>query len=145
MAACFFHSCRGKRGVLHRSGRRHGTMLCIKLYLADSFWKRAAGLLFYPNLDQGEGLWLKPCSAVHTMGMSRPIDVVFFSSMGHVLKTVHAMKPNRLAWCFGADSVVELPANFCRRHVHYQAALLRAMRAYDADEPRQKPEGQGEK
>lgn len=119
----------GRRAVHHYFGRRHGSVPPLRLRLAASFWRRAAGLFLLRDMGPHEGLWLRPCSAVHTFGMRRAIDVVFMDRRGRILKTVHALHPNRAAWCEGADSVVELPAFYCRRHGRYDAALRRAMRA----------------
>ncbi len=120
----------GKRFVQHHVGRRHGTAAPLRLRLAPSFWRRAAGLFLFRGMGPHEGLWLRPCRAVHTMGMRGAIDLVFLDRHGVVVKTVHALPPNRLAWCMRAHSVVELPPFYCRRHVHYPAALRRAMRAH---------------
>jgi len=60
--------------------------------------------------------------------MRRTIDAVFLDRQGNVVKTVHGMRPNRVACCWRAHSVVELPAHYCRRHVCYVLALRRALR-----------------
>lgn len=117
----------GKRFVQHHAGRRHGTVVPLRLRTAASFWRRAAGLFLFRRMGLHEGLWLRPCRAVHTVGMGRAIDVVFLDRQGLVVKTVHALPPNRAAGCMRAHSVVELPAFYCRRYVHYPAALRRAM------------------
>ncbi|WP_083851201.1 DUF192 domain-containing protein [Pusillimonas noertemannii] len=118
----------GQRIAYHCVGRRHGTLVPLRLRLAGSFWRRAAGLFLFGRMGLHEGLWLRPCRAVHTVGMGRAIDVVFLDRQGVVMKTVHALPPNRVAWCMRAHSVVELPAFYCSRHAHYPAALRRAMR-----------------
>jgi len=119
----------GKRFTHHYFGRRHGSVPPLKLRHAVSFWRRAGGLFLCRDMGPHEGLWLEPCRAVHTLGMRRAIDIVFMDRRGRILKTVHALRPNRAAWCAGAYSVVELPAFYCRRHGRYDAALRRAMRA----------------
>lgn len=118
----------GKRSAHHHAGRLFGSAPPLRLRLAASFWQRAAGLFLCRDAGPHEGLWLRPCRAVHTLGMGRTIDVLFLDRQGRILKTVHALRPNRAAWCPGAHSVVELPAHYCRRHGHYDAALRRAMR-----------------
>jgi len=88
-------------------------------------------LFLHGRLASHEGLWIKPCSAIHSFGLSYAIDVVFLDAHGWVLKTVHALQPNRVAWCRPAYSVIELSAFYCRRNSYYQAALRRAMRALE--------------
>ncbi len=62
------------------------------------------------NLSQGEGLWIAPCEAIHTIGMRFPIDVLFLSRTRKVLKVKERMPPGRIAVCLWAHSVLELPA-----------------------------------
>lgn len=109
------------------AGRRHGKAPRLHLHTADTFWRRAAGLFLHRSLGPHEGLWLRPCRAIHTVGMWRAIDVVFLDRQGNVVKTVHGMRPNRIACCWRAHSVVELPAHYCRRHACYSLALRIAM------------------
>lgn len=99
----------------------------LRLHLAASFLQRAAGLFLLGRLAPNEGLWIRPCHSIHTFGLGYPIDVVFLDVHGRVLKTVHALHPNRVAWCRRAWSVVELPAHYCRRHRNYQTVLRQAM------------------
>ena len=50
------------------------------------------------------------CSSVHTFFMSFPLDLVFLSGEGRVLKTVPGARPWRPCFrCPGAKTVVELP------------------------------------
>ncbi len=79
--------------------------------LADRFWQRARGLLGRPPLAEGEGLIIRPCKAVHTLGMEHPIDVAFVDQSGVVLASYEALGPNRrTAWHSRADCAIELPA-----------------------------------
>lgn len=108
------------------AGRRHGSALPLHLHVASTQWSRALGLFRFPRLGRNEGLWLRPCKAIHTIGMRRPIDVIFLDRNRKVVKAVQGLAPNRIAWCFSAYSVVELPAGYCRNR-HYQAAIRRAL------------------
>ena len=109
-------------------GRGHSTAPHLRLRIAASFAARAVGLLAQRYAAPYEGLWLKPCRAIHTVGMQRAIDVVFLDRQEVVTKVVHNLRPNRVAWCWRAYSVVELPAHFCQSHTHFYAALRRAIR-----------------
>lgn len=71
---------------------------------------RRRGLLGRTGLASGEGLWIAPCEAVHTVGMQFPIDVLFLSRDKRVLKIRPRMPAWRLSSCLRAFSVLELPA-----------------------------------
>ncbi|MGL4649533.1 MAG: DUF192 domain-containing protein [Caldilineaceae bacterium] len=84
--------------------------------LANNFWTRLKGLIGVRTLPEGEGLLIAPCTSVHTMFMSIPIDVL------HVDKeyTVLAMVPDMAPWRVGpivrrSRYVVELPAGTIAR------------------------------
>lgn len=85
-------------------------VLAGEVEVADTSKKRRTGLLKRENLPQGEGLWITPCEAIHTIGMKFPIDVLFLSRTRKVLKIKQAVPPGRLAICLRAHSVLELPA-----------------------------------
>ncbi|WP_397473247.1 DUF192 domain-containing protein [Pusillimonas sp.] len=110
------------------AGRGHSTAPPLRLRIATSFWARAKGLLLQRYSGHDEGLWLRPCRAIHTAGMRRAIDVVFLDRQHTVIRVVHNLRPYRAAWCWRAYSVVELPAHYCRRHRYYSAAIRRATR-----------------
>lgn len=79
--------------------------------VAEGFWPRAKGLLGRSRLEDGEGLLLNSCQAIHTIGMQFPIDVAFLDGGGIVMATYHRLRPNRrTAWHRGAVWALELPA-----------------------------------
>jgi uncharacterized membrane protein (UPF0127 family) len=90
-----------------------GTVLADRADVADTSSKRRTGLLKHLGLGEGEGLWIVPCEAVHTVGMKFPIDVLFLNKKRKVLKIRPAMKTWRLAACLRSHSVLELPAGTC--------------------------------
>ena len=84
--------------------------LASRIEVADSFLTRAKGLLGR-SLRLGEGLYISPCSAVHTFGMSEPIDVIFLGSDGTALAIYSSLPPWRLTrHVQGAHGVLELHA-----------------------------------
>ena len=84
--------------------------------LADRFWLRARGLLGRPPLTEGDGLILSPCKAIHTWGMSYPIDVAFLDRQGQVVASYEGVGPNRrTAWHAAAHCALELPAGMLSR------------------------------
>jgi uncharacterized membrane protein (UPF0127 family) len=91
------------------------TTLATKAGLAATSRERRRGLLGRDRLGEEEGLWIVPCEAVHTFGMKFPIDAVFLSRSYRVLKIRENLPPRRLALCWRAHSVLELPAGTVRR------------------------------
>lgn len=86
-----------------------GTQLAGRLRIADTFFSRLRGLLGSRSLPASEALLIRPCNAIHMLGMRYAIDVAFADQGGQVLKTVAALAPGRLTKCQGAAWVAELP------------------------------------
>src|ERR1051326_7313283 len=81
-----------------------------RIRVAESFADRAIGLLRTPVLRAGEGLWLRPCSSIHTFFMRYPIDAAFLDARGRVL-ACQTLAPGRWSCRHaGCRSVLELPA-----------------------------------
>mgnify|MGYP001436972136 CR=1 FL=1 len=89
-----------------------GLELADRARLARRFWPRLRGLMFVRNFEPGEGLVIVPCSSIHMLFMSFPIDAVFFDREGRVTHVARRVRPwLGLAWGRrGAWGVVELPA-----------------------------------
>ena len=85
-------------------------MLADRAEIADTSAKRRTGLLRHSRLEPGEGLWIAPCEAIHTIGMKFPIDVLFLDRKKKVLKIKREMPKARMAVCLRAHSVLELPS-----------------------------------
>ncbi|HEX6491778.1 MAG TPA: DUF192 domain-containing protein [Gaiellaceae bacterium] len=85
-------------------------VVCERCLVAATPLARMRGLLGRRSLASGEGLLLRPASSVHTFFMRFPIDLVFLSAGGEVLKVVGSLPPWRLAAARSAKAVVELPA-----------------------------------
>jgi uncharacterized membrane protein (UPF0127 family) len=79
-------------------------------------WKaRLTGLLATPALAEGQGLWLSPCTSVHTLFMRYAIDVIFLDADGRVLHCV-TLAPWRLSrWVPKAAGVLELAAGAAQK------------------------------
>jgi uncharacterized protein len=97
-----------RRLRVHNPSRQ--TTLADRALIADSSKTRKTGLLKHPGLERGEGLWITPCEAVHTIGMKFPIDVLFLDKKRKVVKIRAAMPRWRMAACLWARSVLELPS-----------------------------------
>jgi hypothetical protein len=90
--------------------RDDGTIVCEQCTLADRPLSRLRGLLGRDGLEAGEGLLLRPASAVHTYFMRFPIDVVFLDKALVVLGIASGLDPWRMASTRGAKAVLELPS-----------------------------------
>ena len=100
--------------------RTRGTVLARDARIADGAWTRLVGLLNRSSLVPGEGLWIVPTSAIHTIGMRFAIDAVFLGPLGQaeqdvrvcrVRRVYHQLAPWRMTrYVWGSESVLELPA-----------------------------------
>ena len=82
-----------------------------RVHVASSSLTRMVGLLGKPGLDTGGGLWIKPSSGVHTVGMKFTIDVIGLDSELKVVKLWRKLVPYRLtSVSWKMTSVIELPA-----------------------------------
>jgi uncharacterized membrane protein (UPF0127 family) len=70
----------------------------IRVDTADTFWKRALGLMGKPRLEAGRGLLIPRCRSIHTCFMRFPIDVIFLDEQNRTVKIIRNIKPWRLAW-----------------------------------------------
>lgn len=82
----------------------------IDVMVAATALARMRGLLARPPLRRGQGMLIKPCNMIHTVGMGYPIDVVFLRRDGLVLKVAHQVMPRRLRGHWRAHCVLELAA-----------------------------------
>lgn len=71
--------------------------LLTKVEKADTFFGRLKGLLGKGSLSKGEGLLIKPCSSVHTIGMKFPIDVAFVDKDNKVIHIIEDMKKGKVS------------------------------------------------
>jgi uncharacterized membrane protein (UPF0127 family) len=85
---------------------------CVEV--ADEGAARRKGLLGRHELRTGEGLWIRPCEAVHTFGMEFSIDLVYLDRKLRVKKVRSGVRPWRLSVCFAAHSVLELASGTIR-------------------------------
>jgi uncharacterized membrane protein (UPF0127 family) len=92
-----------------------GEVVCERCLVADSPWSRLGGLLGRRGLEWGEGLLLRPTGSVHTFFMRFPIDVVFLSREGEVLKVARALPAWRTAGARRAKAALELAADEAQR------------------------------
>ena len=95
--------------------REDGRIICEKVEVADTIWRRMRGLLGRNGLASGEGLLIRPAWSIHTAFMRFPIDVVFVDHDLIVIRIAPSLRSFKTAACRGAREVVELPAGECER------------------------------
>lgn len=99
----------------------------LSLVRADDFFRRLVGLIGQRTIEPSHALWLKPCSGVHTFGMRCSISVFFVDRHGVIVKTIAQLKPNRIALCWQAKSVVEAAAFESDRTEEMKSAVMRVL------------------
>jgi uncharacterized protein len=77
---------------------------------------RVVGLLDRSTMSDDEAMWFDACSAIHTLGMRIPIDVLFLDDGATVIRLVPAARPWRpYIGARGARTVIELAGGACAR------------------------------
>lgn len=91
--------------------RTTGEVLAERAAVADGFVPRFLGLMGRSRLPRGTGLVLLPCASIHMFFMLIPIDAVFATREGRVIRVGHRLKPwISAALAPAALYCVELPA-----------------------------------
>ncbi|MBC7188379.1 MAG: DUF192 domain-containing protein [Calditrichaeota bacterium] len=89
--------------------------LATTVVVANTYLARLVGLLAMRQFRHGLALWLRPCQAIHTLGMRHPIDALFLDARNRVVRIVSELQPGRVVQTVpNANSVLELPAGVCR-------------------------------
>src|SRR5574341_403466 len=95
--------------------RTRNVVLVTNGTVAVSAWSRMRGLLGHPPLRPGQGLLLRGEKAIHSIGMSFAIDVLFLDRVGQVVHLIAPMVPLRLSpFILRAENVLELPSGKIR-------------------------------
>lgn len=81
-----------------------------ELEVAVASATRKRGLLGRDGLPEGSGLVIAPTNAVHTFFMRFPIDIVFVTKAGEIVKVRRAVRAWRMAAAVRGYAVVELAA-----------------------------------
>lgn len=88
-----------------------GNVILGECRMTETAWERMRGLLPRSGLRAGEGLWIAPCTSIHTFFMGFTIDAAFLDRSGKVIALYHSLKPWRLSGIhLSAAGVLEAPA-----------------------------------
>jgi len=116
----------------------------IRVARACSFVARLRGLIGRAPPAAGHGLWIEPCSAVHTFGVPGSLDLVFVSDCMVVQRIEAAVPPRRIRIGSGSRRVLELRAGEAARIGLRVGVRLEWARARRARAPTPEHPDQGE-
>ena len=78
---------------------RRVCVLGVDAEIADTFARRARGLIGRPPPGPGKGMLIPRCNAIHTFFMKYPIDATFLDRNDRVVRVVRGIRPWRpLVW-----------------------------------------------
>jgi uncharacterized membrane protein (UPF0127 family) len=86
------------------------TALGLEVRLAHGPRVRLLGLAHLDREEAGRGLLIPRCASVHTFGMRFALDLYFLGERGEVIAVRRGVPTRRLAFCWQAKAVLELPA-----------------------------------
>ena len=93
-----------------------GRIIGNAVRVAERFFPRMRGLLRTDGLAEGEGLWIHPCSSIHSFGMRFEFDALFLGPDGQVVGLSERFRRNRISKVFwNARGVLELPTGTIER------------------------------
>ncbi|HYP80239.1 MAG TPA: DUF192 domain-containing protein [Steroidobacteraceae bacterium] len=95
--------------IIHRV-EHNRRRLPMHVHVCESRLERGRGLLLRRCPDQKTAYLLRNCSAIHTVGMTYPLDIVFCDEEGRILNIVRGLRPFRFIRQAGASVVWEMPA-----------------------------------
>jgi uncharacterized protein len=97
--------------VLRIVNETRDSLLADKAWEAKTIRARMKGLLGRDELEEGQGLLIRPCTSIHSFFMRFIFDAAFIDKAGRVLHVIHSMKKWRMSkYVARAAGVVELPA-----------------------------------
>ena len=92
-----------------------GTVCVRQTYKAERFQERLIGMIG-KKFTHFDGMVFDRCNAVHTFFMKMPIDILFVSREGKVLKSVEKFPSWRpFLYCKNSFYVIELPCGAIAR------------------------------
>lgn len=93
-----------------------GCVLGDSIRSADTFFLRLKGLIRTDRLAPGEGLWISPCTGIHSFGMRFVFDALFLGPDRKVVGMYQRFRRNRISRVlWNARGVLELPAGTIER------------------------------
>lgn len=106
---------RNPSGAFRLVNERTGEVVAQQLLAAFDSKTRRTGLLGHGSLPAGTAMIIAPTNAIHTFFMKFPIDVLFVTKAGVVVKRRDALSPWRMSGAWRAHAVIELAAGALQR------------------------------
>lgn len=86
-------------------------LLLSDVQVASSFFKRLKGLMGTKELNDNQGLVIRPCNSVHTFGMKINIDIAFVDKNNKVIRIIEDMRRKKVSPIVkGSKYVIEAKA-----------------------------------
>lgn len=98
--------------------------MSIMIYETKGFWARSYGWHCFATQHPQHWLFLSRCQAVHSIGLSVSLWVLFVDRNGRALGCWHFLKPYRFCWHRGAYGVIETAMCSHQKRHRLQVALL---------------------
>lgn len=76
---------------------KNDNLIAQRVKVADTFGARLRGLLGQKELEEGQGLLLKPCRQVHTWFLRFAIDVIFLDEFRKIVGVQKEMAAGRIS------------------------------------------------
>ena len=95
LAYSLFLQGRRRKIITSAVRKRDGRSIASHIRSAYRLHHRMTGLLNHARLSPGDGLLIWPCRAIHTRGMSFPIDAIFLDPRGTIISIYEQVPPNR--------------------------------------------------
>lgn len=81
--------------------------------VADNVATRIKGLLGRKPLSSFQGLLIKPCKQVHTIGMSYPLSIWYIDKQLKIIKIVDSLEPYRISpYVKDSHLIIEFPSKW---------------------------------
>ncbi|MDD2533144.1 MAG: DUF192 domain-containing protein [Eubacteriales bacterium] len=91
-------------------------LLWRDIQLADTYWLRLRGLLHRQQLGEQEGLLIRPCNQIHSIGMRIAIDTIYLDH-DHTILKIETLQPGRIRPSLPrTDMILEVPADSTQLH-----------------------------
>jgi uncharacterized membrane protein (UPF0127 family) len=95
---------------------RTGHSLADRVFEPRTYFGRMKGLLGKTQLEEGVGMIIPWCNAVHTFFMRMTIDVLFLDRRNQVVRFSSRVPSFRICWGgWSAHAAIELPAGTLER------------------------------
>lgn len=92
-----------------------GPVIGLRVRRARRLLERVVGLIGKPLPEPGSGLWLQPCTAVHTIGVRGALDLLFVDRRGRIVGIFENVGSCRMRGHWRARAVLEMRAGEVRR------------------------------